>query len=125
MKFYTIIPLVLSSLVLAAQIPSKDIQIKTALLAAPEEQRAGAMVYGFDEKNEFVVLRKGTNETVCLADDPAQNGLNVSCYHKDLEPFMERGRVLKKEGKTFQEIFDMRESEVKSGKLSMPKQPTA
>ena len=36
---------------------------------------------------------------------------------------MERGRVLKKEGKSFQEIFDIREKEVKNKKLSMPAQP--
>jgi hypothetical protein len=104
------------------QTPSSEIQIKTALLAAPEDMRAGAMVYGYNAKGEFVVLRKGTNELVCLADDPKSNGLSVSCYHKDLEPFMARGRELKAAGKTFQEIFDMREAEAKSGKLMMPKQ---
>jgi hypothetical protein len=35
---------------------------------------------------------------------------------------MARGRELKAAGKTFQEIFDMREAEAKSGKLMMPKQ---
>lgn len=105
-----------------AQIPSAEIQIKTAVLAAPEDKRAGAMVYGYDAKGEFVVLRKGTNEMICLADNPNQAGLNVSCYHKDLEPFMARGRELKAEGKSFQETFDIREAEAKSGKLMMPKQ---
>jgi hypothetical protein len=104
------------------QTPTAEVQIKTALLAAPEELRAGAMVYGYDAKGEFIVLRKGTNELVCLADNPKQAGLSVSCYHKDLEPFMERGRELKAAGKTFQEIFDIREAEAKSGKLLMPKQ---
>jgi hypothetical protein len=60
---------------------------------------------------------------VCLADDPAQNGFNVSCYHKDLDPFMARGRDLKKEGKSHTDIFTIREDEVKAGKLVMPKQP--
>jgi hypothetical protein len=106
-------------------IPSKDLQIKLAVLAAPEEQREKAMVYGYTEKGDFVVLRKGENEMVCLADDPEQTGLNVSCYHKDLEPFMARGRELKKEGKNFQEVFDTRELEVKSGKLLMPKAPSS
>ena len=104
---------------------SKEIQIKTAVLAAPEGLREKALVYGYSEKGEFVVLRQGSNEMVCLADDPAQAGLNVSCYHKDLEPFMARGRELKKEGKNFKEVFDIREAEVKSGKLTMPKQPTS
>ncbi len=102
-------------------IPSKEIQIKTALMAAPEDKREGAMVYGYNEKGEFIVLRKGTNELVCLTDDPNSPGFNASCYHVGLEPFMERGRELKKEGKNFKEIFDIREEEVKSGKLKMPK----
>lgn len=107
-----------------AQIPSTEIQIKTAVLAAPEDKRDGAMVYGYNTKGEFVVLRKGTNEFVCITDDPKASGFNVSCYHKDLEPFMARGRELKAQGKSFQEIFDIREVEVKSGKLFMPKQAT-
>lgn len=106
-------------------VPSKEVQIKTAVLAAPEGLREKALVYGYSDKGEFVVLRPGSNEMVCIADDPTQAGLNVSCYHKDLEPFMARGRDLKKEGKNFKEVFDIREAEVKSGKLFMPKQPTS
>jgi len=106
-----------------ATVPPKDAQIKAAVLAAPEAQRENALVYGYNDKGEFVVLRTGSNEMVCLADDPAQPGLNASCYQKDLDPFMARGRELKKSGKSFQEIFDIREAEVKSGKLAMPKQP--
>jgi hypothetical protein len=107
----------------AQEIPSAEVQIKTAVLAAPPEQRDGAMVYGYAPSGEFTVLRKGTNSMVCLADDPKQKGLSVSCYHKDLEPFMARGRELKKEGKSQDEIFKTREAEAKAGKLMMPKQP--
>ena len=105
--------------------PSADMQIKTATMAAPDDKRDGAMVYGYSEKNEFVVLRKGQNELVCLADDPAQKGFSVSCYHRDLEPFMARGRVLKKEGKKVGEILDMRDKEVKAKKLKMPVNPAS
>ena len=104
----------------AQTIPSKEVQIKTALMAAPEEKQAGAMVYGYDSSGEFVVLRKGTNEMICITDDPKTDGFSVSSYQNSLEPFMQRGRDLKKEGKTFQEIFDTREAEGKSGKLKMP-----
>ena len=107
----------------AQTIPSAEVQIKTAVLAAAEESRERAMVYGYSSKGEFIVLRNGENEMVCLADDPAQPGLNVSCYHKSLEPFMIRGRELKKEGKSFDDIFTIREAEVKSGKLKMNEQP--
>ncbi|HEX5667661.1 MAG TPA: hypothetical protein VFX73_02595, partial [Chitinophagaceae bacterium] len=88
-----------------SQIPSSEIQIKTALLAAPADKRAGAMVYGYSEKGDFTVLRKGSNEIICIADDPKQKGFSVSCYHKDLEPFMARGRELKVQNKTFKEVF--------------------
>ena len=107
----------------AQSIPSVEVQIKTALLAAPDELKEKAMVYGYSDKGEFIVLRKGSNDLVCLADDPNSEGLNASCYHKSLEAFMARGRELKKAGKNFQEQFDMREAEVKSGKLKMPTSP--
>ena len=106
------------------QVPSSEIQIKSALLAAPADKKDSAMVYGYSPTKEFIVLRKGLNELVCLADDPSQPGFSAACYHKDLEPFMQRGRDLRKEGKTGQEIFATREKEVKAGKLIMPKQPT-
>ncbi|HEV7348993.1 hypothetical protein [Telluribacter sp.] len=104
---------------------SADVQIKMAILAAPSEKRDGAMVYGYGADGKFTVLRKGTNDMVCLADDPKQKGINVSCYHKDLEPFMARGRELKDAGKSSKESFDTRETEAKSGKLKMPQQPTS
>lgn len=122
MKYLATLTLLVMQFTTSAQTPSADIQIKTAVLAAPEDKRAGAMVYGYNDKGELVVLRKGTNEVICIADDPKVAGLSVSCYHKDLEPFMARGRQLKKEGKSFKEVFDIREAEAKSGKLKMPKQ---
>ena len=79
MKYISILLLAITQVtVLWAQIPSAEIQIKTALMAAPEDKRAGAMVYGYNAKGEFVVLRKGTNEMICLADNPNQKGLSVS-----------------------------------------------
>jgi len=123
-QLLTITLVFLGTVTFAQNIPTKEIQISTAVLASPEALREKAMVYGYSDKGEFIVLRKGENEMVCLADDPNQAGLNVSCYHKDLEPFMARGRELKKQGKSFQEIFDIREKEVKSKALFMPTQPT-
>ena len=99
--------------------PSKVIQIKMAALAAPEDQRAGATVYGYDAKGDVILLRQGTNQTVCLADESDRTGLSVSCYHKSLQPFMARGWQLRKEGKTADEIFKIREAEAKNGKLKL------
>lgn len=103
-------------------IPSAEVQIQTAVLAAPANKREHASVYGYNEKGEFILLRKGSNEMICLADDPKIPGLNVASYHKDLEPFMKRGRDLKMTGKTPKEIRDIRDEESNTGKLKMPKQ---
>jgi hypothetical protein len=102
--------------------PSKEVQLKLAVMAAPEDQQAEATVYGYTDAGEIVLLKQGTNELVCLADNPAIEGLSVSAYHKSVQPFMARGWELKKEGKTFQEIFEIREAESKSGKLPLPDQ---
>ena len=112
------------SLSLAAQVPENSIQIIGATTPAPESLRDGAMVYGFDSTGELVVIRSGSNELVCLADDPNKKGFNAACYHKDLEPFMARSRALRKQGKSNGEIFDLKEEEVKAGKLKMPDNPT-
>ena len=100
-------------------IDSDEALIATALMAAPAEKRAESTVIGYNMAGEFVTLKEGTNEFICLADDPNQEGFNAAAYHKELEPFMARGRALKAEGKTPQEIFDIREEEIKSGKLQM------
>lgn len=109
---------------LFAQTQSHEEQIKIAVLAAPEEFREGATVYGLDENEEPIILRDGTNQFVCVADNP-KTRFQVSCYHESLEPFMNRGRELRKEGKKPQEIFDIREAEAKAGTLTMPKEPAA
>jgi hypothetical protein len=103
-----------------AQTPSKETQIKLATLAAPEDQRAEATVYGYEDKDEIVLLRQGTNQTVCLGDNPKNSGLSVSCYHVSAQPFMERGWELRKQGKSAEEIFAIRESESKAGTLKLP-----
>ncbi len=104
----------------AAEIPSTEWQIKTALLAAPQAEREAATVLGYGPDHAVTMLRKGSNNFICLADDPRQKGFSVACYHKDLEPFMARGRALAAEGKNAAEIFKVREAEVKAGKLPMP-----
>jgi hypothetical protein len=106
-------------------IPSAAIQIKSALLAAPQEKRDSCAVYGYTANTQMTLLKKGTNELICLADDPAVPGFSVACYVKELEPFMQRGRELRKQGIKGQQVFDEREKEVKEGALQMPKQPAA
>lgn len=106
------------------EVPDEEFQIKTAVLAAPEHQRSEATVLGYDGEGEVVTLRAGTNDFVCLADDPNKEGFSVAAYHKTLEPYMARGRALKKEGLDFKQVFDKREEEVKAGILEIPDKAT-
>ncbi len=108
----------------AQNIPNPEEQIAAAVLAAPEDTQVDAKVWGYNAQGELVVLREGSNNMICLADDPNKEGFGVACYHVDLEEFMARGRALKADGKNPMEVFDIREKEAKAGNLNMPKQPT-
>jgi hypothetical protein len=107
----------------AAQV-SEARQIEWAVAAAPEAMRADATVLGYRD-GKLVTLRSGTGLLVCLADDPAKPDHHVSCYHKELEPFMRRGRELREKGLDANAIERTRLDEIKSGKLEFPKQPTS
>lgn len=107
---------------LIAQVASPEDQIASSVLAAPKELRAAATVLGYNEKSEVVTLRKGSNEMVCLADDPAVKGLSVACYHKDLEPWMARGRELAIQYKG-KERHEQRNKEADTGKLKIAREP--
>jgi len=96
-------------------------QIASSILAAPKERRADATVLGYNDKGAVVTLRKGTNDMICLADDPSDKTFSVACYHKDLEPFMARGRELAKDVKG-KERHEARWKEVDEGKVKMPKE---
>ncbi|AVR45990.1 hypothetical protein C7S20_12405 [Christiangramia fulva] len=106
------------------KIPSPESQINTAILAAPEDKREGAKVYGYDQEGKMVVLREGSNNMICLADDPDKDGISVACYSNKLEPFMARGRELIAEGKSELEKREIRKKEVEAGKLKMPDTPS-
>jgi len=129
MKSSLIICFMFISTFILAQVESSKIlpaaiQIKTAVLPAPEEDKAYAMVYGYDKQGKLVVLREGTNNLVCLCDDPTKEGVSVSCYSKKLEPFMARGRELTAQGKNFKEKREIRGEEIASGQIKMPEEPS-
>jgi hypothetical protein len=87
------------------------------------ELREGAAVLGFDAQGKRVWIREGKNELICLATDPAKPTFNVACYHKDLEPFMSRGRELVAQGVTGAKRNGIRFKEVEDGRLPMPREP--
>lgn len=127
MRVLYFIPALLPFLICAqkqTKILPSEVQIKTALLPLPETERATAMVYGYEASGKLVVLQEGTGNMVCLADDPAKEGINVACYAQTLEPFMARGRALLREGRTAEEQQAIRAEEVRSGRLKMPEAPS-
>ncbi len=105
----------------AMQAASPADQIAAAILAAPQERRSAATVLGYDAKGEVVTLRQGSNDLICLADNPDDKSFSVACYHKDLEPFMARGRELAARAKG-SERHELRWKEVEEGKVPMPRQ---
>lgn len=107
------------------EIPSPDKQIIAATSTAPADLRDGAKVLGYNRDGELVTLREGTNELICLADDPKQERFHVACYYKELEPFMVRGRQLRREGKSREEVMETRRQEIDSGKIPWPQKPMA
>lgn len=109
----------------AAQPPGPGAQIRGALVAAPEDRREGATVLGYSPAGELVTLREGSNEIVCLADKPGDERFHVACYHRSLEPYMERGRELRAEGVESADSFRIRHEEADAGKLEMPRAPAA
>jgi hypothetical protein len=115
--------LTLASIASAAEVPSAQIQIAGAVLAAPMELREGAAVLGFDAQGGRVQIREGKNELICLATDPAKTAFNVACYHKELDPFMARGRELLAQKVTGAKRNEIRFKEVEDGKLPMPREP--
>jgi hypothetical protein len=107
-----------------AQAPSVEQQIAGAVLAAPDSMRGGAAVLGY-QGGELVEIRKGTNELICLADDPATERFQVACYQKALEPFMARGRELHKLKLSHAAVDSARLADIKAGRWKMPATPTA
>lgn len=100
---------------------TKDEQIAAAVLAAPEDRREQATVLGYVE-GALTTLREGSNDLICLADDPSDDRFSVACYHQSLEPFMARGRELSAQGITGKERKMTRFKEIESGELAMPRE---
>lgn len=104
----------------AAVIPPAAQQVAAAVLPLPEAMRAGAGVLGYDASGALVRLRAGSNQMVCLADDPREDRFHVACYHETLEPFMARGRELRAQGLPPEAVDSTRYAEVFAGRIRMP-----
>jgi len=107
----------------AGQVKPAQQQVAAAVLAAPADRREAAAVMGYDAAGRLTTLRRGTNDLVCLADNPDVEGFEVACYHVSLEPYMARGRALTEEGVEGMDRYNVRWEEAKQGKLAMPERP--
>jgi hypothetical protein len=123
MKTIFVISTILLWTLTAAEVPSPEAQIAAAVLAAPMDLREGAAVLGYNAQGQLVKLREGKNELICVTNDPSKTSFSVTCYHKDLEPYMARGRELLAQKITGQQRNEMRWKEVAEGKLSLPREP--
>src|SRR4051812_4586175 len=100
-------------------------QIAGAVMALPEDMRAGATVLGYTAVGKpMVTLREGKNDMICLPSEPTRKGFHSACYHKSMEPFMARGRELRLQGVKGEQVDTVRFAEVKAGKIKMPNSPS-
>lgn len=104
---------------------SPALRIAAAVSSAPPAMRAGATVMDYDSTGKLVTVREGTGLLVCLADNPLGKSFHVACYDRELEPFMARGRALRAQHTSDDETDSIRAREIRSGKLAMPRHPTA
>jgi len=104
--------------------PNRVVQIEQAVLAAPPSMQQGATVLGYGgearAEDPLTLLREGTNELICLADDPGAREFHVACYHRSLDDFMALGRRLKAAGMGRKEIMDARYAALEAGEFAMP-----
>lgn len=107
-----------------AQQAGLEEQLEEALLAAPESLRDEATVLGYGgsprAEDVLTVVREGTNDLLCIADDPAREGFHVACYHASLDPYMRLGRTLRADGLGRSEVMEARYAALEAGEFSMP-----
>ena len=133
MKSTTIFILTIASIVLFGtsvshaqnDVLSKENQIKAAVSPAPDGMKEEAKVLGYNDEKELLPLREGSNQLICIADNPQQDNFHVACYHKALEPFMKRGRELKAKGLSREKVDSIRYKEIENDKLQFPQKPMA
>lgn len=96
-------------------------QIALAVLPAPAGFRDASTVMGYRPDGQLVRLRLGDNGIICLADDPKEPRFHVSCYHDSLEPFMARGREIRRVHGNKRELSDsLRLADIRAGRIKMP-----
>jgi hypothetical protein len=99
-------------------------QIVAAVQPLPKEMRDGATVLGWKD-GQLVSLRAGTNDMICLGPDPKRPQFHTACYQKAMEPFIARGRQLRDQGVTGDQVDSVRFREVRAKRLQVPTGPAS
>ena len=99
-------------------------RIAEAVLPLPVALRVDATVMAYEADAQRSILRKGTNDWMCFADEPTP-GFSVLCYHTSLDDFLHGNRVLSAQGKSQEERNPIRQRELESGALVLPEQALA
>ena len=94
-----------------------DTLILQAVMPLPPALKDGATVVSVGPNDNRTVLRKGSNNMMCRADDPAP-GFMVICYHKDLDTYWTLASPVLADGASPKEERDYLLTAVKEGKLS-------
>ncbi len=116
---FTLVPALPASL--AGQVKSVDRQIAEAVTILSEGERAEATVYGYRAGAKLAtIIRRGSNNFVCLADVPGDERFQISCYHNGLDPFMAMGRELRAEGLEQTDVVQRRMRAIQAGTLVIP-----
>lgn len=102
-------------------------QIRFASETLPAEFQEGASVFlrEGEEGLELRPLRSGDGAFICLLTlEPEEERAHSACYHESLEPFMARGRELRREGMG-DRVQEIRNREIEEGRLGMPSVPAS
>jgi hypothetical protein len=104
----------------ARPLPPVDLQVMAATFALPEDLRDSATVLGYRGADTLELIRAGSNGMICLALFAITKDFHVACYQDAIEPFMARGRALRRQGLDAAQTDTVRFAEVRSGKIKMP-----
>lgn len=106
---------------------TEEWQIQFAVETLPPEFQEGASVFLREGEGglDLRPLRSGSGAFICLVTvDLEAERANSACYHESLEPFMARGRELRREGMGDQAV-ELRNREIEEGRLDMPSNPAS
>tara|TARA_Y100001949_G_C15917164_1_gene299558 strand:- start:8 stop:577 length:570 start_codon:yes stop_codon:yes gene_type:complete len=101
--------------------PPVEQQIEEAVNPLPESMRESAAVWGYDDAGTLVLLREGTSNISCIANDASVlRGYVVTCYYQGMEAYVKRSMDLTKNGADTPERMRTLKAELDDGSLTLP-----